>query len=119
MPKFGYQTQQLLGLFALLGVSKFYRAMGKSRIIKILEQYENSRVKKDPLGVCYCFANAHCDYLELYVWEDGKELRFIDDNFPLPRRCFSTNVPVLTIEDFENDLKRMKIEIPKRKVSVG
>ena len=90
--------------------------MERLDIKTILDQYENSGVQEDGIYTKYNFSNKKGDYLEIIVFDDGKQLRFIDDNYPLPRRFFNTDLPYSSLEDFENDLKRMKIEIPKRKI---
>jgi hypothetical protein len=92
--------------------------MAKSRIFEILENYEKSEPREVPTGLCWSFKNKQGDYLEIMVFDDGREIRYIDDNYPLPRKIHSSNIPVLTEEQFESDLQRMGIDIPS-KVCVG
>ena len=86
----------------------------KSKITEILKLYKISGVHEVPTGHCYVFSNIKGNYLEIIVFGGGNEVRYIDDNYPLPRKIFSSNIPVMTIEEFESDLIRMGIEIPNK-----
>ena len=81
----------------------------------LLTSYEDCTVKKSHSWDTYIFGNEKGHYLEVMVCDENKQYRFIDDNFPFPRRFFNTDIPICSIEDFEADLKRMRIELPKRK----
>lgn len=85
--------------------------------IDILDSYHNSGIHDIAMsGKRYVFSNNQGDYLEVIAYgERLEEVRFIHDNFPMKRRAFSTNIPYANLDEFEVDLKRMKIEIPKRK----
>lgn len=66
---------------------------------------------------CYVFSSVKGDYLEVYAGggkEFRNEIRILVDNFPAQRRSYSTNIPFRTIDDFEEILKRIKVEVPKR-----
>jgi hypothetical protein len=56
----------------------------------------------------------HDDYLELFIWNEEKEWSFLLDNYPFPRKRFTHQLPVRSIEDFESDLERMGIPIPEK-----
>lgn len=66
-------------------------------------------------GVGYIFSNSKGDFMELFVIDSRTEFRFVIDNYPRQRKLFMTNLPYRSIEDFEHDLVRMGVEIPKRK----
>jgi hypothetical protein len=86
------------------------------KIQEILSVYVISHEKEELFGKQYSFSNERGDYLEILVF-DKTTVRFIDDNFPFPRRAFCTDIPYRSIDDFESDLKRMRIEIPTRKTA--
>lgn len=52
------------------------------------------------------------DYLTINYQE--KTLFVFHDNFPGPKRYFNHNMPILTFDQFEADLQRMKIPVPER-----
>jgi hypothetical protein len=85
--------------------------MNKINFDDIMNTYIGFRKTRTDNGLIY--SNDKCDFYEIYDLDEN-EYRFIIDNFPFPRRFYNTNIPWLSIEDFENDLKRMKIEIPKK-----
>lgn len=86
---------------------------------EILNQFEGVQVfNNDSLSTKYILKLSNNDNLEVYVFKSDKnEVRFIHDNFPGQRRFFNTNIPYTSIEDFEMDLKRMKIELPNKLVT--
>ncbi|WP_286778982.1 MULTISPECIES: hypothetical protein [Sphingobacterium] len=82
---------------------------------EILKNYKNRVIKDDCLFTKYAFRNAQGDYLDILIFSaDKSEVRFIHDNFPFQRKFFATNIPYRNIEDFEADLRRMRIEIPDK-----
>lgn len=78
--------------------------------------YEGVRKGNAMTGVCYIFANAKGDFMELFVIDSGTEYRFVIDNYPRQRKFFSTNLPYRSVEDFEHDLIRTGVEIPIKKI---
>jgi len=62
----------------------------------------------------YIFKKDDEIYLEILISDDGKEWRYVNTNQPSLSRIFTTTVPITSLEDFENDLKRMCIEIPEK-----
>lgn len=78
-----------------------------------IEAYGAEKREK-ALYTSFMFRNETGDYLELMAYDEHKTYTIIEDNFPFPRRSFTSNVPIESLEDFESDLKRMRIEIPKR-----
>ena len=81
----------------------------------ILEQYVYSRRSPDTNGSNrYTFQNEKGDYLEIIVFNEQQEMHLILDNFPRQRKHFKTSVPMRNLHDFEADLRRMGIEVPKR-----
>lgn len=52
------------------------------------------------------------DYLIISF--QNKTLFVFNDNFPGPKRYFNHNMPILTFDQFEADLVRMKIPVPER-----
>ena len=92
------------------------KATDKFEHVNLPHFYEYVRVDNtDTFGPSYTFQNAKGDYFTLYVWKGG-EYRFLDDNFPGQRRAFNSKIPIRTFAEFEMDLRRMKIEIPKRRI---
>lgn len=86
---------------------------------QLIESYDYS-LKKDVgfiEGIRYVFKNKKSggDYLEIILYDNFKEWYFLLDNFPFPRKSFRHNLPYYSREEFEADLKRMKIDIPQRK----
>lgn len=81
----------------------------------ILKNYECKVITDDVLLNKYVFRNSQGDYLEIFQFlSDKREIRFVHDNFPGQRRFFSTNIPYSSVNDFESDLNRMGIELPKK-----
>lgn len=63
----------------------------------------------------YIFSNEiGSDYMDLYVVDGHRELRFTIDNFPCQRKFYSTNIPLLNIDDFIRLLQQMNVYIPER-----
>lgn len=89
--------------------------MDKFNHERLPELYKNCRKGSAVFSAdcVYIFSSDSCDYLELYILAEGN-YHFIDDNFPAPRRFFNSNIPINNIEEFESDLKRMRIKIPER-----
>ena len=87
------------------------------KLEEILKNYGvNPALTDDSLLTRYILKLSGNDNLEILVFKsDNNEIRFIHDNFPGQRRFFSTNIPYTSIEDFESDLKRMKIEVSIRR----
>lgn len=82
---------------------------------KLPDIYEGVRKGNAMTGVGYVFSNSKGDFMELFVIDSRTEFRFVIDNYPRQRKIFMTNLPYRSIEDFEHDLVRMGVEIPKRK----
>jgi|ERR1035437_1883190 hypothetical protein len=77
----------------------------------ILNTYNGLRKTKNDNGLI--FFNGSCDEFEIYFLGE-REYRIIVDNFPFPRRFYDTSIPWRNLEEFENDLKRMKLKIPSK-----
>lgn len=85
-----------------------------SNIENILQNFNICFTDSNSLLTKYVLQLEDNDTLEVIVFKsDGREIRFIHDNFPAQRRIFSTNIPYTSLEDFESDLKRMKINARK------
>lgn len=84
-------------------------------INKLPDYYYGVRKGNSINSESFYFSDVKGNYLEIH--KIGKnDLRFVHDNFPGNRRFFSTNIPYQNIEQFEADLVRMNIPIPKRKI---
>jgi len=82
---------------------------------EIMECYENVTPQKETEhGKSFAVSNEKGHYMEVFDLGHN-EIRFIKDNFPMPRRFFNTNIPYTSLEDFESDLRRMNLPIPPRK----
>lgn len=89
--------------------------MERLEYVKFMEVYEGVRISNYPMAEeSYIFTDKGSDYLKVLITNENKTLIFVDDNFPAPRRAFSSDIPITSISEFENDLKRMNIKIPKR-----
>ncbi len=79
-----------------------------------MKNFNVSQVITDSLATRHIIKLEGNNTLEVIIFKgEGREIRFIHDNFPGQRRFFSTNIPYTSIEDFESDLNRMKINARK------
>ena len=77
--------------------------------------YEKVDIKEDRFeGFRYTFfGEKNSDYFYLIVHKE-RGYGYYHDNFPAPKKYFSSDIPIKTFEDFERDLERMNIPVPKR-----
>ena len=86
-------------------------------LFQIADYYERAEVRdwRGADGKKLVLRNEKGDYAEVMLFAENREWRFMLDNFPFQRKFFASNIPINTIEEFESDLNRMGIPLPKRK----
>lgn len=81
----------------------------------LINAYDRAKMgREDAFGQWVVFAKDGGDYLEM-LFLNGGSYKYILDNYPFPRKHFSTSIPIRSIKEFESDLIRMDIPIPIRK----
>lgn len=75
------------------------------------ELYKEARMVLPDLGIAYVFSKQNRDYMEILI----KAGTWFFVMYPYRRPCkyYSTNIPYLTQQDFESDLKRMDVPLPE------
>ena len=85
---------------------------------ELIEDFEHVREGNASMGKCYVFSDPDTgsDFFEVYVYgEKMNEYRFVIDNFPAQRKFYTTNLPYESIDDFLSDMKRIGIDLIRKK----
>lgn len=74
---------------------------------KIADVFENLRLstESDPRVRTYLVRNG-CNWVDQITFLSPSEMRIFVDNFPGKKLWFSSNLPMVTMEDFRRDVER-------------
>lgn len=80
---------------------------------KLENSYTNLVRVEDNEFIRYVVSNNQGSDVGQICYMDNHEWRFEVDNYPHPKKWFTTNVPVYTIEQFQSIIDRIDLRLEK------
>lgn len=76
------------------------------------KHFKNISIRPYHTGELFVLYDECCDVAEIFYMGKGS-WHVIIDNFPAPRRNYSTNFPIKTVDEFIIEMKRINLNFEK------